>query len=61
MDYKIVASDLDGTLLDSHGNISVENFEAIKQIADKGVYFVPASGRTLKEMPKDLIENQNIR
>lgn len=61
MDYKIVASDLDGTLLDSNGNISVENFEAIKQIADKGVYFVPASGRTLKEMPKQLVENENIR
>lgn len=61
IDYKIVASDLDGTLLDSNGNISVENFEAIKRITDKGVYFVPASGRTLKEMPKDLIENKNIR
>lgn len=61
MDYKIVASDLDGTLLDSCGNISIENFKAIRQIADSGVLFVPASGRTLSEMPESLLNNSDIR
>ena len=61
MDYKIIASDLDGTLLDSTGHISNENFEAIKQLNKSSVYFVPASGRTLAEMPKELVENENIR
>lgn len=29
--YKLVAIDLDGTLLDSYGEISIENKEAIKK------------------------------
>ena len=30
--YKLVAMDIDGTLLDSYGNISKENIEAIKKV-----------------------------
>ena len=58
---KIVASDLDGTLLDSNGKISQENFEAISRLAEKGVYFVPASGRSLAEMPEELKRCDSIR
>ena len=61
MYYKIILSDLDGTLLNSKGKISEENFKAIKEFEDEGVYFVPASGRTLVEMPRDLVENESIR
>ena len=61
MDYKIILSDLDGTLLDSCGKISKQNFDAIEKLFDLGVDFVPASGRTLCEMPKQLVDNDNIR
>lgn len=61
MNYKIVASDLDRTLLtDDHG-VSPENMQAIAQLTEKGVHFVPASGRAYDEMPKALLENPNIR
>lgn len=59
--YKIVASDLDGTLLDSNSQISEENISAIKDLIRKGVHFVPSSGRTLSEMPQAIKENTDIR
>ena len=54
INYKIIASDLDGTLLDSNGQISAENISAIRDIAKRGVFFVPASGRTYSEIPQKL-------
>lgn len=59
--YKIVASDLDGTLLLEDMTVSAENAHAITQMAQKGVQFVPASGRTLCEMPKDVLQHPDIR
>lgn len=61
MDYRIIASDLDGTLLNSEGKISAQNEQAIEQLCKMGVYFVPASGRSYEEMPKVLRENEFIR
>lgn len=61
MSYKIVASDLDGTLLNSKGELSPENAEAIKELFRRGVNFVPASGRAFLEMPRSIMENPNIR
>lgn len=43
---KLIASDLDGTLLQEYGaKCSSELFELICALEKKGVYFVPASGR----------------
>lgn len=41
--YKLVAIDLDGTLLNSHGEVSLENKKAIQQAIKKGVIIVLAS------------------
>lgn len=41
--YKLVAIDLDGTLLNSYGEISFENKNAIKNAIEKGVIIVLAS------------------
>lgn len=60
MKYKIVASDLDGTLL-RHDAISEENENAIKELINKGVYFVPATGRAFDELPKHLKETKLFR
>lgn len=61
MEYKIIASDLDGTLLDSYGKVSKENWEAIEELTNRGVHFVPASGRAYMEMPKEIRESPLIR
>ncbi|MCM1497994.1 MAG: Cof-type HAD-IIB family hydrolase [Clostridium sp.] len=43
--YKMIACDLDETLLSSDRSISEHNIEAIKQATGLGVKFVPATGR----------------
>ena len=43
--YKIIACDLDETLLSSDRTISNRNVEAIKRASSLGVKFVPATGR----------------
>lgn len=59
--YKIVASDLDGTLLNNASQVSRENIEAIARLTARGVWFVPCSGRTFAEIPAEIRENENIR
>ena len=60
-EYRIVASDLDGTLLASDGSVSAENREAIKRLSEKGVYVVPCTGRTLYELNPEIRNNPYIR
>ena len=57
----IIGSDLDGTLLGKGEIISEENLSAIKEMRDRGVCFVPNSGRSFGEMPKAVLENPHIR
>ncbi|MCR6545360.1 Cof-type HAD-IIB family hydrolase [Dehalobacterium formicoaceticum] len=45
MTIKLIASDLDGTLLDEHGGISERTKEAIRRAEKKGVLFTFATGR----------------
>ena len=59
--YKIVASDLDGTLLNSNMVVSPKNLSAIEQMNKVGVYFVPTSGRSFCVLPDTLRDNKNIR
>ena len=59
--YKLVAMDIDGTLLDSYGNISKENIEAIKKAKDtlkdfKNVIYVQDNHDNIKE----ILERLNI-
>ena len=43
--YKLIAIDLDGTLLNSYGEVSEENANAIKKAIENGIEVVLASGR----------------
>ena len=43
--YKLIVMDLDGTLLNSYGDVSKENYEAIQKAKNKGIEIVIASGR----------------
>ena len=47
MAYKMVFSDMDGTLLHKGIRLSVENKEAIRRTVDKGVDFVICTGRAV--------------
>ena len=57
---KMVAFDLDGTLLNSEKQISNRTWEAIKKAADQGVVVLPATGRPLGALPKELRECPDI-
>ncbi len=46
---KLLALDLDGTLLDSRGEISLKNKKAVKDAEDKGVLVTIATGRRFRD------------
>ncbi len=54
--YKLIAIDLDGTLLNSYGEITRENKQAIKYAIDNGIEVVLASGRDPGTMKKISLE-----
>ena len=58
--YKLIACDLDGTLLNDNLQISENNKLAISELAKKGVYFVPSTGRTISEF-KEIVNHKDIR
>lgn len=49
MRYKLLVTDLDGTLLNRKGEVSPRNLEAIRRLQDSGVEVIPATGRSLRE------------
>ena len=49
MKYKMVVSDLDGTLLNSNHKLSQYTIDIIKKISEKGIKFVIATGRHNKD------------
>ena len=54
MSIKILAFDLDYTLLNDKKIIPPENFEALSYAAAKGIYIVPATGRVYQGIPEEL-------
>ena len=52
MAYKLIAVDMDGTLLDSNNQISPRTVDAIKLAMDKGVVFTLSTGRPLQGVQK---------
>ncbi len=62
--YKLIAIDLDGTLLNSYGEISDKNKKAIKKAKENGIQVVIASGRhitSVKSFAKEIkSENYSI-
>lgn len=49
MRYRLVITDLDGTLLDRRGRVSERNLAAIRRLQESGVEVIPATGRALRE------------
>lgn len=48
MNYKLVAVDMDGTLLNSDGNISEQTVEAIRKCVEKGIIVTISTGRPIQ-------------
>ena len=61
MTYRLVASDLDGTLLRNDQTLSPENSAAIARMGEMGVEFAVSTGRTFGEIPAVLREDPGIR
>ena len=55
-EIKLVAFDLDFTLLDKDKKISDENIEALKYAKEHGIYIVPCTGRLFDNIPPILKE-----
>ena len=47
---QLIASDLDGTLLDPNGQLPQHTFDVITPIVERGVLFIPASGRQYESL-----------
>lgn len=61
--YKLLAIDLDGTLLNSYGEISEENKKWIKKAKEKGIEIVLTSGRmftSVKGIAEEIEANNYI-
>jgi len=61
MDIKLVAFDLDGTILKSDGGMSELTRRSIEKAAEKGVIIVPTTGRTVAEIPDDVLALKGLR
>lgn len=61
VDIKLVALDLDGTLLNSEKELSTRNREALVNCIKSGIEVVPTTGRTVDGIPQFLKELPGIR
>lgn len=48
MQYKLIAVDIDGTLLNSQGDITEKTVNAIQRVVEKGVLFTICTGRPIQ-------------
>lgn len=58
---KLIAVDLDGTLLDGENRIDGRNIRALQRALDMGIYVVPATGRCMGVFPQELTSLTGLR
>ncbi len=56
MKIRLIAFDLDGTLLDDDKQLPDENLAALREAERAGIILVPATGRILKALPEELLK-----
>jgi len=61
VDIKLIAIDLDGTLLDNKKRLSDINRQALIQCVQKGIWIVPCTGRTVHGIPEEIKGISGIR
>lgn len=60
-DIRLIALDLDGTLLNSNKELTARNEAALRAAAEKGIYIVPTTGRFFTAMPAVIRELPYLR
>lgn len=58
---KLIALDLDGTLLDDQKRLSYQNKEVIEECIRKGIHIVPCTGRIWNGIPEFIKDIEGIR
>lgn len=58
---RLVALDLDGTLLNSQKTISPRNLEALEELRRRGIYMVPITGRPAQGLPDAVLALPGLR
>ena len=61
MRTRLIALDLDGTLLDSEKRLQERNRKALEECIARGILIVPCTGRTAKGIPDVVREIPGIR
>lgn len=61
MDIKLIALDLDGTLLNSKKQLSDTNLKALSECIENGIIIVPCTGRTADGIPLELKNIEGVR
>lgn len=60
-DIRLIALDLDGTLLNTQKELTNRNFRALSAAAERGIYIVPTTGRFFSGMPKVILDLPFLR
>lgn len=60
-EYRLIALDLDGTLLNSEKQLTVENARALADASARGIWVVPTTGRFFDGMPQAIRELPYLR
>lgn len=61
MSIRLIALDMDGTLLDDNKKLSERNRRALEACIARGIYVVPCTGRTAKGIPEEVLSVPGIR
>ena len=61
MIVKLIAVDMDGTLLDDSSSVSEENLKAIRRLSKKEILVVPVTGRTYNEIPAEIRNEECVK
>lgn len=61
MSIRLIAFDLDGTLLDNEKRVPGKNREALKEAADRGIWIVPFTARLSSKVPEEVTAFPFIR
>ncbi|MBQ1264911.1 MAG: HAD-IIB family hydrolase, partial [Oscillospiraceae bacterium] len=60
-DIKLIALDLDGTLLSSQKELTERNRRALERAAERGIHIVPSTGRLARAVPEFIAELPFVR
>lgn len=58
---KLVAIDVDGTLLNENHELSDANKQEVDRLLDHGIHVVPCTGRPIHEVPEFLLNHEKLK